>query len=44
MLIYIHGFNNSPASFRVQLLRSRLELLRWGTRWSALALDEIAAA
>ena len=38
MLIYIHGFNSSPASFKANLLRQRLEALGRGSEFIAPAL------
>lgn len=38
MLIYIHGFNSSPASFKANLLRQKLESLGRGAEFSAPAL------
>ena len=38
MLIYIHGFNSSPASFKANLLKRRLEELGRGAEFIAPAL------
>ena len=38
MLIYIHGLNSSPASFKAGLLKRRLEALGRGSEFSAPAL------
>jgi predicted esterase YcpF (UPF0227 family) len=38
MLIYIHGFNSSPASAKAQLLKARLEALGRGAEFLAPAL------
>ena len=38
MLIYIHGFNSSPASAKAQLLKGKLEALGRGTEFAAPAL------
>ena len=38
MLIYIHGFNSSPASSKAQLLKTRLEALGRGMEFAAPAL------
>ena len=43
MLIYIHGFNSSPASFKAQLLKARLEAMGRGTEFSAPALPHSPA-
>ena len=39
MLIYIHGFNSSPASFKAALLKQKLEALGRGTEFVA-PIDE----
>ena len=38
MVIYIHGFNSSPASFKAALLKKRLEALGRGAEFVAPAL------
>ena len=38
MLIYLHGFNSSPASSKARLVKSRLEALGRGTEYVAPAL------
>lgn len=38
MIIYLHGFNSSPASFKASLLRRRLEALGRGGEFLAPAL------
>lgn len=38
MVIYIHGFNSSPASFKAAVLKKRLEALGRGTEFVAPAL------
>ena len=43
MLIYIHGFNSSPASSKAQLLKARLEALGWGAEFAAPALPHSPA-
>ena len=43
MLIYIHGFNSSPASAKAQLLKARLEALRRSAEFSAPALPHSPA-
>lgn len=43
MIIYIHGFNSSPASSKAQLLKQRLEALRRGAEYSAPALPHSPA-
>lgn len=40
MLIYIHGFNSSPASFKANLLKRRLESMGRGTEFFAPALPD----
>ncbi len=44
MLIYIHGLNSSPASFKANLLKQRLEGLGRGAEFSAPALPDRPAA
>ena len=43
MLIYIHGFNSSPASSKAQLLKARLETLGRGAEFAAPALPHSPA-
>lgn len=43
MLIYIHGFNSSPASAKAQLLKAKLEALGRGAEFSAPALPRSPA-
>jgi hypothetical protein len=43
MLIYIHGFNSSPASAKAQLLKARLEALGRGGEFTAPALPHSPA-
>jgi predicted esterase YcpF (UPF0227 family) len=40
MLIYIHGLNSSPASFKANLLKRKLESMGRGTEFSAPALPD----
>jgi predicted esterase YcpF (UPF0227 family) len=40
MLIYIHGFNSSPASTKAQLVRQRLETIGRGAEFVAPALPD----
>ena len=40
MLIYIHGFNSSPASYKARLLKQRLEDLGRGGAFSCPALPD----
>jgi len=44
MLIYIHGLNSSPASFKANLLKQRLEALGRGADFSAPALPDRPSA
>jgi predicted esterase YcpF (UPF0227 family) len=43
MLIYIHGFNSSPASSKAQWLKTRLEALGRGAEFAAPALPHSPA-
>ena len=43
MLIYIHGFNSSPASSKAQLLKAELEALGRGAEFAAPALPHSPA-
>ena len=43
MLIYIHGFNSSPASAKAQLVKSRLEAMGRGAEFLAPALPHSPA-
>ena len=43
MLIYIHGFNSSPASSKAQLVKARLEAMGQGTRFLAPAMPHSPA-
>ena len=43
MMIYIHGFNSSPASSKAQLLKARLEALGRGAEFAAPALPHSPA-
>jgi predicted esterase YcpF (UPF0227 family) len=38
VLIYLHGFNSSPASFKARLLKERMEAMGRGTQFLAPAL------
>ena len=40
MLLYIHGLNSSPASFKANLLKRRLESMGRGAEFSAPALPD----
>jgi predicted esterase YcpF (UPF0227 family) len=44
MLIYIHGLNSSPASFKANLLKGKLESLGRGAEFSAPALPDLPSA
>lgn len=44
MLIYIHGLNSSPASFKANLLKRKLESLGRGAEFSASALPDRPSA
>lgn len=44
MLIYIHGLNSSPASFKANLLKRRLEALGRGAEFSAPSLPDRPSA
>jgi predicted esterase YcpF (UPF0227 family) len=43
MLIYVHGFNSSPASGKAQLVKSRMEAMGRGAEFVAPALPHTAA-
>ena len=43
MIVYIHGFNSSPASAKAQLLKARLEALGRGAEFAAPALPHSPA-
>ena len=43
MLIYIHGFNSSPASAKAQLVKARLEAKGRGAEYAAPALPHSPA-
>jgi uncharacterized protein len=43
MLIYIHGFNSSPASAKAQLVKARMEKLGQGAQFAAPALPHSPA-
>jgi len=43
MLIYIHGFNSSPASAKAQLLKAKLDVLGRGAEFAAPALPHSPA-
>lgn len=44
MLVYVHGLNSSPASFKANLLKRKLESLGRGAEFSAPALPDRPAA
>jgi len=44
MIIYLHGFNSSPASFKANLLRQKLESMGRGAEFSAPALPHRPSA
>lgn len=44
MLIYLHGFNSSPASFKANLLKRKLESVGRGAEFSAPALPHHPSA
>jgi predicted esterase YcpF (UPF0227 family) len=44
MIIYLHGFNSSPASFKASLLRQKLESMGRGAEFSAPALPHRPSA
>ena len=43
MLLYVHGFNSSPASFKAQLLKARLEAAGRGAEFTAPELPRSPA-
>lgn len=44
VILYVHGFNSSPASFKARLIRERLEALGLAHRFRAPALTDRPAA